>query len=472
MGFISRINDFWNKQRWVMPVSFLVSLIFTIAAIVMCRLRGFSDMAGTTTFNLGADIISLAISTALLYSLAQDKDGFSEYTRTFALLISATSFVLFTDAACWIVQGVKELKEWNMAANILNYTGSTMLIFFLWRYVFTALELKVKFGDISTVIMNFLLIPTLISCLVNVFYPLFFSIDDNGVYHRTPLFMWSQTYLAIGLVIVVIGFFVSKTSVKERLITASFVMIPVANQFITGYTFGLSTEFAAMLISITLVFGVVVAKREQALIAAEKELYESKVKVMVSQIQPHFMYNALSSIAMLCKLDPDTASQATITFAQYLRGNMDSLKQTDPIPFEQEMEHLKKYLYIEKLRFGKKLNIEYDIQATDFYLPQLTIQPLAENSVKHGISKKKGGGTLTIATRETETTYEVIVSDDGTGFDVNAKQKDDGRSHIGMENIKRRLKDMCNADVIITSVIGEGTEAKIIIPKENNKGGQ
>ncbi len=469
MDIVSKINDFWNRQKWVTQLCFIISLILTVCSIVMCRIRGFSGMANTSVFNLGADIVSMAVCTVLLYSIAQDKEGFSEYTRTFALLISATSFVLFTDISCWIVQGIKELKDLNTVVNILNYTGSTMLIFFLWRYVFTALELKGKFGNLANYIMNILLIPTLVSCIINFFVPLFFSVDSEGVYHREPLFMWSQTYLAIGLIIVIIGFIISKTPVKERLITASFVLIPVANQFITGYSYGLTTEFAAMMISIVLIFGVVVAKREQALIAAEKELYESKVRVMVSQIQPHFMYNALSSIAMLCKLDPDTANKATITFAQYLRGNMDSLKQTTPIPFEKELEHLKKYLYIEKLRFGKKLNIEYDIQATDFELPQLTIQPLAENAVKHGLSKKKGGGTLTIATKENDNSYEVTVSDDGVGFNINEK-KDDGRSHIGMDNIKRRLKEMCGAEVIIESVIGEGTTAKIMIPKKNNKG--
>ncbi|MBQ1815811.1 MAG: histidine kinase, partial [Ruminococcus sp.] len=200
----------------------------------------------------------------------------------------------------------------------------------------------------------------------------------------------------------------------------------------------------------------------------QKELYEAEVRVMVSQIRPHFMYNALSSIAMLCKLDPETAYKATITFSQYLRSNMDSLKQKEPVPFEQELEHLKKYLYIEKLRFGKKLNIVYDIQTTDFVLPQLSIQPLAENAVKHGISKKRGGGTLTIATRETDKFYEVIVSDDGTGFDVN-EVKNDGRSHIGMENIRTRLKEMCNAEVEINSVIGEGTVATVRLPKTDNK---
>ncbi|MBR1481398.1 MAG: histidine kinase, partial [Ruminococcus sp.] len=81
----------------------------------------------------------------------------------------------------------------------------------------------------------------------------------------------------------------------------------------------------------------------------QKELYEAKVSVMTSQIRPHFMYNALTSIAMMCEIDSKIAKEATITFAKYLRGNMDSLKQTGPVPFTQELEHLKKYLYIEKL---------------------------------------------------------------------------------------------------------------------------
>ena len=197
----------------------------------------------------------------------------------------------------------------------------------------------------------------------------------------------------------------------------------------------------------------------------QKELYEAKVSVMISQIQPHFMYNALTSIAMMCQIDPDTAQEATVTFADYLRGNMDSLKQTKPVPFETELEHLKKYLYIEKLRFADLLNIEYEIQTTGFYLPLLSIQPLVENAVKHGVGMKEDGGTVKISTRETETSYEVVIEDDGVGFDVN-EQKDDGRSHVGMENTKKRLHDMCGAQVVITSVIGEGTTARVILPKE------
>ena len=98
----------------------------------------------------------------------------------------------------------------------------------------------------------------------------------------------------------------------------------------------------------------------------------------------------------------------------------------------------------------------------------MSIQPLVENAVKHGVGMAEDGGTVKISTCETETAYEVIVEDDGVGFDVNEK-KDDGRSHVGMENTKKRLHDMCGGEVVITSEIGKGTKARVILPKGGQK---
>ena len=204
---------------------------------------------------------------------------------------------------------------------------------------------------------------------------------------------------------------------------------------------------------------------------AEKERFEAEVQVMISQIRPHFVYNTLSSIAILCDIDPGTAKEAAITFAKYLRANMDALKQKAPVPFSMELEHLKNYLYIEKLRFADALNVEYDIQTTDFELPILSIQPLVENAVKHGVGMKKYGGTVKISTRETDRAYEVVVSDDGVGFDPEEARKrqetrSDGKSHVGMENTGKRLREMCGAEIVIESRVGEGTTARVIIPKD------
>ena len=115
------------------------------------------------------------------------------------------------------------------------------------------------------------------------------------------------------------------------------------------------------------------------------------------------------------------------------------------------------------MRFDDKLNIKYDIQDTDFELPLLSIQPLVENAVKHGVGMKDDGGTVKIISRKTDAGHEVIIEDDGVGFDV-GEVKNDARSHIGMENTKKRLHDMCNGEVIIESEIGKGTIARVIIP--------
>ncbi len=303
------------------------------------------------------------------------------------------------------------------------------------------------------------------------------------ILHMTNTFDLIQTspyiHLLIGISIVVIAVLFAREAVKDKralyylltwipmVITLlidvfdQFLAIPGNHYFRFGFAVTLAFQILQMIVDIRHQYREAIRYQQM-----QKELYEAKVSVMVSQIQPHFMYNALSSIAILCKLEPETAYNATVTFSQYLRGNMDSLKQTAPVSFEKELEHLKKYLYIEKLRFADKLNIEYDIQTTDFEVPMLSVQPIVENAVKHGVGMKKGGGTVKISTGETDNAYKVIISDDGVGFDVNAPKKDDGRSHIGMENTKRRLKDMCDADIITESEIGKGTTTTVIIPKK------
>lgn len=197
----------------------------------------------------------------------------------------------------------------------------------------------------------------------------------------------------------------------------------------------------------------------------QNEMLQMRVSIMVSQIQPHFLYNSLTSIAQLCEKNPSKAKKATIEFSEYLRRNMNSLKEQAPVPFESELKHLETYLSLEKMRFGDELNVEYDIETTDFLIPSLSVQPLVENAVKHGVGMKEDGGTVTIATKEFDDRYEVIVSDDGVGFDT-SKKPNDGRTHVGMENVRNRLKTMCNAVLNIESTVGKGTVATITIPKE------
>ena len=199
----------------------------------------------------------------------------------------------------------------------------------------------------------------------------------------------------------------------------------------------------------------------------KEELENSRITVMLSQIQPHFLYNSLTSVMDLCDRDPKQAKAAIADFAGYLRGNLSSLKVENLISFGTELEHIEKYLRLEKLRFQDELEVVYDIQTRDFMLPALSIQPLVENAVKHGVGQKIGGGTVTINTTETEDEYIICVTDDGVGF-TEGEYSDDGGTHVGIENIKKRLDMMINARLEIESKIGEGTKACILIPKRRD----
>ena len=122
------------------------------------------------------------------------------------------------------------------------------------------------------------------------------------------------------------------------------------------------------------------------------------------------------------------------------------------------------YLFIQKQRFGDYLNVVFDVETTDFLIPALSIQPLVENAVKHGIGMKEEGGTVTIKVREYADTFKIIISDDGVGFDPDAIDNRE-RQHIGLENVKNRLLLMCDATLSIESVLGKGTSITISLPK-------
>lgn len=200
-----------------------------------------------------------------------------------------------------------------------------------------------------------------------------------------------------------------------------------------------------------------------ALNKLEQQLQRQHIAIMLSQIQPHFLYNALTSIRYLCSENPREAETAIVHFARYLRGNMGSLGQKEPITFQQELEHLENYLFIERLRFGEKIKIVYALQEKSFFLPALTLQPIVENAISHGIQPKKEGGTIAIETVRQESDIIITIRDDGRGYDPTAPYSE-GKNHIGLANTRARVKAMCNGSLLVKSVVGKGTTVTITIP--------
>ena len=187
---------------------------------------------------------------------------------------------------------------------------------------------------------------------------------------------------------------------------------------------------------------------------------------MISQIRPHFIYNTLGSIEQLCKLDPPKAGDLVHNFSKYLRGNFGELDNPKPILISQEMEHVRHYINIENVRFPD-MTFTFEMNSDDFHIPALTVQPIVENAVKHGLMKLPRGGTIRVVAYETDVAYCVSVVDDGVGFDVGALSDD--RTHVGLRNIRERLTVMVGGTLDIESTPGAGTRVLITIPKEGSK---
>ena len=200
--------------------------------------------------------------------------------------------------------------------------------------------------------------------------------------------------------------------------------------------------------------------------ALNAQLTESRISTMMSQIRPHFIYNTLGSIEQLCSINPPKAGELVHNFAKYLRGNFRELDNPRPILMSQEMEHVRHYINIENVRFPD-MTFSFEMNSVDFHIPALTIQPIVENAIKHGLMKLPKGGTIRVVSYETDTHYCVSVEDDGAGFDTSELL--DERKHVGIRNIRERLKAMVDGTLEIESKVGTGTKVLITIPKEVQK---
>ena len=200
-----------------------------------------------------------------------------------------------------------------------------------------------------------------------------------------------------------------------------------------------------------------VREHEQDLVATQR------IKIMMTQIQPHFLFNALNTIRALYKKDPSLADRTLENFSTYLRQNLESLSQTDLIPVSNELEHTRLYAEIETLRFPN-VHVEYEIEDEDFEIPALTIQPLLENAIRHGVRSRKSGVVI-ISTILEENFHRIVVRDNGCGFDTETLESA-GESHVGIRNVRDRVEKMCGGSMILKSAPGKGTSVSLLIPRE------
>lgn len=409
-------------------------------------------------------VVFIAIAVMLLGILNKDVGG---QFWLFVLCFAFAFRMLITNEGYLVSHGLFGDLNYEIMTSLI-YVSTYIIKLSMLMHLINVLGIRIKHSSIVGIAALFLF------CA---FVP---YILYDYIYMATS-YMWLQsvTYLLDAILIYKISEKIiahKKFSVLYLVVyCATSAGIVIENFYINGYishniSYIMPVSCMVFISSVVLVhFGDTVDAFKQARKTAElqKELGDINMTLMLSQIQPHFLYNALNTIKYLTKKNPKSAETAIVKFSNYLRANMDSLTEKEPIPFKKELEHVENYIYIECLRFGDRLEVEYDIEYDDFLIPPLTIQPIAENAIKHGINQRVDGGTLKISTYKENNEIFVVVEDDGVGFDIN-QQKNDGRSHIGVNNIKTRLKEMMNARVEYSSAVGVGTKVTIIIPKEEN----
>ena len=417
-------------------------------------MTNFNEMS---LLNVSLLVFSALVTLFLLIGAITDMNRKSRFMSSFIILLISNILMQLGEAGIWFFAGELEnivlLNISAMMSMVFSYVLISAYAHCLTEFVCE--RKKVSFVP-NYIILAICSIYILLS-VISLFNGMFFSFDENGCFVNGPMYGLVR---AFDLIVIIIGIFWVMCyrkilTLREISFLISFNVLPLLSMTLQRF-WEPTPQYMAVTLSLIVIY---------VLFHGEitRQLADSRISIMLSQIQPHFMHNMLTTIMYMCRTEPEEAEKTVGQFADYLRANMDSLTLKQCIQFETELKHVKTYWSLEEKRFGNKIRAVYDIQENSFMLPSLTIQPIVENAVKHGMRKGKQL-TVTIRTYSDVNNYYVEINDDGRGFDVNAFEND-GKSHIGIKNVQQRLKMMCGGELMVNSVPDQGTDAVIKIPK-------
>ena len=425
--------------------------------------------SGETQRNAGIALMLVSLmflGTALFSTLIHVKNSKIIWLLGLVVLFAGLYFAYSAD-------GVSFWSE-SRASNT-TILGASMMFYMLFLSMITVCLLKEtrKAGNFAILFIS----------LANALFFVLPIISDVLFYDTWVWWILVQTISNIALIIcIALELALSKLKAKWSYVIALLPLIAfevdVVGTFIGVWKGGLISKYVFMVLFAIAVIMVIklipeninaaakAKELEMERIALNAELTESRMSTMMSQIRPHFIYNTLGSIEQLCDIDPKKAGELVHDFAKYLRGNFGELDNPRPILMSQEMDHVHHYVSIENVRFPD-MTFTFEMNSDDFKIPALTIQPIVENAIKHGLMKLQKGGTIHVVSYENDTHYCVSVVDDGVGFDTTLLL--DERKHVGLRNIRERLKAMVNGSLDIESSVGGGTKVLVRIPKEDKK---
>lgn len=251
-------------------------------------------------------------------------------------------------------------------------------------------------------------------------------------------------------------------------IFATCTFFDLENIMVAGLEQSTSYIFFPVILCVIILYRLATSKTNQRLIKAlevEKKQNAIKAEALKAQIKPHFIFNCLSAIQSTYQKDVKMGERLLTKFSIHLRNNVDSSVH-EVIPFSRELENILNYIELENARRDKEIEVLLDLEDFSFDLPMLCLQPFIENAFKYSKVEEKEDGYIQIKTYQDKRNYNVIISDNGVGFDK-SKIKENS---IGIKNAKERLELVSEAKVKINSKLGQGTTVTISFPKDKQGG--
>lgn len=418
-----------------------------------------------TNINIATDAVALIVTLIVFSACLGERISRKRGSNYFLALLGFVTLALAADLLGWVGEGHPERRYLTLVSNTVASSAGQIAMFNFMEYLRRSLYEKSRAAAFTVGIFRVLCVASLAYCIGNAFFGYSFTVSPTGHYEHSEnevMVLLHLSFLLLSfLALILMALFARKSAKASRVSFLVYTLLPLIG-IAVDYTFhGISLTYVCMMVSVLALYTDIYLRR-QRLIDAQKNA------LMLSQINPHFTYNTLSAIAAMCDSSPKLAKSLTLDFSRYLRHNINALSGDELIPFEKELEHVECYLKIEKARFREMLSVSYSISCKDFMVPPLTVQPIVENAVKHGITQKANGGTVKISTYVGENGYVIEIIDDGVGFDTERIQPGLDR-HVGLENVESRVRRLCNGSVSIKSTVNVGTRVRVVIPLRKGK---
>ena len=293
-----------------------------------------------------------------------------------------------------------------------------------------------------------------------------YYVTEDNVYHRGPYYPLLLVPAVLLMLINMVGLFniMDQLSKRTRNVLFLNLLIPTVAMLIQMHSYGVLLIVFGTSVSALILFNNIVNEEAERYIDQKIALSEQVFKTKTLQIRPHFIYNTMSSIYYLCEIDPKKAQKLVDDFSSYLKKNYSAMVKEGLIPFNEELTHTRAYLNVIKARYEDMIFVDYDTPHIAFRLPPLTLEPVVENAVKHGLDPDSDPLHILIRTGSTADGNILIVENSGT--DYLEEQTEDNDPHIGLDNVRSRLSTLCDGTLSIDRREEGGTIVTIFLPEK------